>query len=201
MKKLLSAVLCIILCVATMPVCASAAETSSAEAPPIPESGDVWDGSILQPSKLVQKGDVYYYEITKCAELAFVAQTGGDWLSRNYILGNNLILNDVTLTWDEKGNLTNEEELKEWTPVGCDEFFTGRFDGNGYTVSGLYISSGGSSKGLIGKLGGNASEVSNVNVVMPMFTAAIMLAGFWDRAKTAEFPIAIRSAPFRGARA
>ena len=165
MKKLLSAVLCIILCVATMPVCASAAETSSAEAPPIPESGDVWDGSILQPSKLVQKGDVYYYEITKCAELAFVAQTGGDWLSRNYILGNNLILNDVTLTWDEKGNLTNEEELKEWTPVGCDEFFTGRFDGNGYTVSGLYISSGGSSKGLIGKLGGNASEVSNVNVV------------------------------------
>ncbi len=165
MKKLLSAVLYIILCVATMPVCASAAETSSAEAPPIPESGDVWDGSILQPSKLVQKGDVYYYEITKCAELAFVAQTGGDWLSRNYILGNNLILNDVTLTWDEKGNLTNEEELKEWTPVGCDEFFTGRFDGNGYTVSGLYISSGGSSKGLIGKLGGNASEVSNVNVV------------------------------------
>lgn len=112
---------------------------AAALAAPLP---DVWDGSIEKPTKLVQVDGVYYYEITKCAELAYVAQTGGEWLSRNYILANDLILNDVTLTWDVKGNLLNDPEaLYQWTPIGGyrGQAFTGIFDGGNHTISGLYI--------------------------------------------------------------
>ena len=144
-KRLTSFLLCFFMCVAMIPVSAQAAETAEANAPEIPTDGDVWDGSITQPTKLVQKDGVYYYEITKCAELAYVAQTGGDWLGYNYILGNNLILNDVELTWDEAGNLTNAEALNQWIPISL---FQEIFDGNGYTISGLFVDSKESFVGL-----------------------------------------------------
>lgn len=106
--------------------------------PSIPATGDIWDGSIEQPTTLVQRDGIYYYEITKCSQFAYVAQTGGDWLTYNYILGNNLILNDVMLTWDEDGNCTNTEELLKWTPIGR---FSGSVLGSGYIISGMYITS------------------------------------------------------------
>lgn len=130
--------------------------------PPIPTTGDIWDGSIEQPETLVQRDGVYYYEITKCSQLAYVAQTGGDWLTYNYILGNDLILNDVVLTWDEEGNCTNTEELLEWAPIGDGHpGFSGVFLGNGYTISGMYIPNG-YTVGLFSWLSG---EVSNLTIV------------------------------------
>ena len=126
------------LCMAVLP-CRAAEPTP----PAIPAEGDVWDGeTITEPSKLVQKDGVYYYEISTCAELAYVAQTSGEWLSKNYILANDLILNDVELTWDKDGNLLNDPEtLNEWTPIGSNysSSYTGTFDGGGHTVSGVYI--------------------------------------------------------------
>ncbi|MDD7672649.1 MAG: Ig-like domain-containing protein [Clostridia bacterium] len=159
MKKTISLLLCIALCVVSMPICASAAETTADSAPSIPETGDVWDGSITQPTTLVKKDGVYYYEITKCSELAYVAQTGGDWLGYNYILGSNLILNDVELTWDKNGNLTNTETLRTWTPIGSKNgtSFSGIFDGSNYIVSGGV-------NGLFRGIGKNAT-VKNLTVV------------------------------------
>lgn len=130
MKKLISILFLVALMLWAIPCSASAAP-----------KGDVWDGvTITAPSKLVQKDGVYYYEITKCAELAFVAQTGGEWLSRNYVLANDLILNDVKLTWDAEGNCTNTEKLNVWTPVGNKTTaFSGIFDGENHTISGVYV--------------------------------------------------------------
>ena len=140
-KRLTPILLCFFMCVTLIPVSAQATETAKSNAPEIPTEGDVWDGSIVQPTKLVQKDGVYYYEITRCSELAYVAQTGEDWLSRNYILENNLILNNVILTWDETGMLLNDmESLLPWTPIGK---FSGLFDGNGFCISGAWVRTSG----------------------------------------------------------
>ncbi len=130
------ALLLTLCCVLTL-IPAMTVETTAAEL-----EGDVWDGSITHPTTIVPKNGINYYEITKCSELAYVAQTGGDWLTYNYILGNNLILNEVEFTWDEDGNLTNPQAeidaLHQWTPI---DSFKGIFDGNGYVISGLYVNS------------------------------------------------------------
>ena len=57
-------------------------------APAIPTTGDVWDGTTEEftSEDLVQIGDLYYYEISNAEQLAFLAETGGDWLTYNYIL-------------------------------------------------------------------------------------------------------------------
>lgn len=139
--KTVSLAVCLAICVAILPVSIQAVNAAEATALEIPTEGDVWDGSITQPTTLIQKDGVYYYEITKCSELAYVAQTGGEWLSKNYILSSNLILNDAELFWDEEGNLLNDTDtLYEWKPIGNDiTDFTGIFDGNNFFISGVYI--------------------------------------------------------------
>lgn len=58
------------MCVALVPVSAQATEVAEVNAPEIPTEGDVWDVSIIQPTTLVEKDGVNYYEIKKCAELS-----------------------------------------------------------------------------------------------------------------------------------
>jgi len=181
--SIISYVLTIVLCISLLPKCVMAEEKTGTSTPPeIPTTGDVWDGTILQPTKLVQKDGVYYYEITKCSELAYVAQTGGDWLERNYILGNNLILNDVELTWDKDGNLTNTHTLLEWNPI---ETFHGIFEGNNNIISGLYINAVDDSyQGLFSELKSSAM-VLNISIINSYILGDSYLGGicgdfFWS---------------------
>lgn len=132
-----SLLLALALCVALLPAPARAEdEVLDVTPPPIPTQGDVWDGSTEAPTKLTKVDDVLYYEISTCAQLAFIAKNT-DWLGKNFLLVNDLILNDVLLEANEHGDLsTDSAMLKEWTPIGR---FSGTFDGNGHTISGLYI--------------------------------------------------------------
>lgn len=78
------------------------------------------------------------YVITTAAELASIA-TGN--LSANYILANNIDVSGYTY----------------WTPIGtCTTPFTGVFNGNGYTISGIKIATAylTSYSGLFGALSG-----------------------------------------------
>ena len=166
MKRLLSFVVAFAMLLAAVPITTNAdIATANAEAPSIPTSGDVWDGTIEQPTKIVQKDGTNYYEITKCSQLAFVAQTGGDWLSRNYILENDLIMNDVILEWDEEGKLTNDAStLRAWTPIGnSHSSFSGKFNGNQHTISGIIVNSRNDYLGLFGRA--QNSVIQNVTVV------------------------------------
>lgn len=176
MKKLISILLAV--CVLMAPALAEGTSARAAAAlpdipatpasaadstpPPIPTEGDVWDGSIEQPTTLVQKDGKNYYEITKCSQFAYVAVTRGEWHGYNYLLGNNLIFNDVEITWDDDGNCTNGDALRQWPSIYQ---YTGTFDGGGYTISGLYVryGKGTEGQGLFGILD-NAS-VSNVKIV------------------------------------
>ena len=62
------------------------------------------------------------------------------------------------------GSVCGETGGKSWVPIGCDEYhFAGTFDGNGHTLSGLYIDTDLSDQGLFGVIEG-AAVISNLTV-------------------------------------
>ena len=111
-------------------------------------TADVWDGTITMPTQKDQYG---HYLISTAEELAYIAQTGGEWLERFYYLENDLILNEETLTVNDNGDITNDTStLNKWTPIGSKSTpFTGYLQGKGHTISGLYVD-GGDYSGLVG---------------------------------------------------
>ena len=123
---------------------------------------NVWDGTtITQPASMKTIDGVYYYEISTAEELAYIAKTGGDWLGYNYILANDITLNSVELTYDANGNLTvNASALNQWTPI---DGLNGIFNGNGFSVSGVYINSNSDYVGLFGEFG-EEGEIKNLTV-------------------------------------
>ena len=111
-------------------------------------NADAWDGeTVTQPE---QKDGVY--QIGTPAELA--------WLAKS--------INDNTVSASAKAVLTADIDLGycEWTPIGqtSGRTYRGSLDGQGHTVSGLYISKAGSGyAGLIG-LAYGGTKVSNLAV-------------------------------------
>lgn len=93
---------------------------------------------------------------------------GGKNLSANAILTANITVNTGVL--DENKNLVSKSDLTEWEPIG-DRWssYTGTFDGQGYTISGLYFNNPTSSYvGLFGNIGANG-KISNVGVLDSYF--------------------------------
>ena len=93
---------------------------------------------------------------------------GGKNLSANAILTANIIVNTGVL--DANKNLVSKSDLTEWKPIG-DRWssYTGTFDGQGYTISGLYFNNPTSSYvGLFGSIGANG-KISNVGVLDSYF--------------------------------
>lgn len=119
---------------------------------PTVKAVDKWDGSILEPQKLTSIDGTYYYEIEKPEELAFIAQASGKWLNYNYILKNDIVLNSEELLYDETGSLSIDiSNLKPWIPI---DHFSGIFNGNNHTISGVYIDQN-RSAGLFNNLDGD----------------------------------------------
>lgn len=71
---------------------------------------------------------------------------------------------------DENKNLVSKSDLTEWKPIGARRSsYTGTFDGQGYTISGLYFNNPTSSYvGLFGSIGANG-KISNVGVLDSYF--------------------------------
>lgn len=135
-------------------------------APEIPTTGDIWDGiTTVAPSTTVTKDGAAFYKISTCAELAYVAQTGGEWLNRNYLLANDLILNNAELAWNADGVLSNDTStLHSWIPIGnATTAFSGIFDGGGHTISGVYLDTTDSDVGLFGISTGTIRNLTVTN--------------------------------------
>ena len=111
------------------------------------------------------------YQISTAEELALLSnllndyETGKDYEDKNYILTADISLNDTTTA--EEWYLA--EEIYSWNPIGRGIDFAGVFDGNGYTIYGLYINTNHDGKvdtydeeyGLFGSLYGT---VKNLNI-------------------------------------
>ena len=118
---------------------------------------NAWDGTTTtQPTSMKVIDGIYYYEISTAEELAYIAKTGGDWLNYNYVLTNDIVLNDEELKYDADGNLTIDgTNLNKWKSIND---FKGVFNGQNFKISGLY---GG---GLFGEISGDICNLTLDNV-------------------------------------
>ena len=110
------------------------------------------------------------YQIATAEELwdfAELVNNKGE-TTANAILTDDIVLNEKVEV-DENGTVTNKEDLSEWTPIGSiSKKYSGTFNGDGHTISGLYIdSSDNDYQGLFGYLstdGGNIGTVKDLSV-------------------------------------
>ena len=142
--------------------------------------------TMIMPSMMLAKsitpttpkgdGKTEPYQISTAEELYWFAglvngtlPDGGEKnLSANAILTANITVNTGVL--DENKNLVSKSDLTEWEPIGDSwSSYTGTFDGQGYTISGLYFNNPTSSYvGLFGNIGANG-KISNVGVLDSYF--------------------------------
>lgn len=126
---------------------------------------EVWNGKMEKPSTEYIDGKTYMLIYT-AEELAYFADqvTNKGEEKINAKLMKHIRLNPDNMV-DEKGNLLiSQSKLNEWTPIGGgtnDIKFMGIFDGNGYTVSGIYVNKPAFERaGFIGTLGGTSTSDS-----------------------------------------
>ena len=105
------------------------------------------------------------YVISSAAELRYFSDAvrGGNVFKNQYIkLGADIVINENVLT--RYGELNGDgSNFEPWIPIGRynpSYYFCGTFDGNGYTISGLYCNRPeGENVGLFGNLYGNIKNV------------------------------------------
>ncbi len=118
----------------------------------------IWNGGITEPTSLVLIEGVYYYEINSAEELAFLSTASNEWCNYNYILKCNIVLN-AKIEYEQDGMLISDPtQLHEWVPIGGKSasggWWKGCFDGNGYSISGVYCANQSDySNGLFGMCG------------------------------------------------
>lgn len=128
----------------------------------------IWSGNASEKFSGGNGTKTNPYIIKTAEELKLIADkvNSGDteYASACYIMVNDIALNDVS----NVDNWATEAPTNEWIPIGNLTYpFTGTFDGNGYTISGLYINQyqaneTGYHKGLFGFVSGGT--VSNIGL-------------------------------------
>ena len=141
-KKTLIMLLASILCIALLPAVAHAA------------TPDVWDGSTASSLTGGGKSEDDPYLISTGAELKLLADNSrATGLGSCYVkLTNDIVLNDGT--FDKSGAFTKRgatttSQPNEWLPMGEASWY---IDGNGHSISGMYINRNDAMVGLISEI-------------------------------------------------
>ena len=153
-RSILSVLLAALLLVTSVPLTPAFADGGAVS--PQSESGE---GRALEQDGT--KDDPY--QIATAEELReFADKVNSGKTDAWAVLTADIVLNEK-IEVDENGTVTNQEDLSEWTPIGNEAHrYTGTFDGNGHTISGLYIdSSGVDYQGLFGYVyGGTVQDLT-----------------------------------------
>ena len=133
--------------------------------------GVAWDPYYYVPKNYA---DTSQYEITNYHELLGLAKLVNEKNETiTASLMNDIVFNENLL--DASGNVQVADPIK-WTPSGTEKYyFNGIFNGNGHTISGLYVDSG-DYAGLFGKAQG-APTIKGVGVVDSYFKGAKYVGG------------------------
>ena len=137
-----------------------------------PTKPSVGDGSIENPYQISNADELYW----------FAALVIGDKSVSEITIANPKscakLMNDITVNegvLDASGNLNSGKPFIEWTPIGNQMPYSGTFDGQGHTVSGLYLDNTGTS--YVGLFGINCGTIQNVGVVDSYFNGEDYVGG------------------------
>ena len=129
-----------------------------------PTRPTIGDGK-TEPYQIGTAEELYWFARLVNGKLGNVVQDA----SANAILTKDIIVNEGVLDAVKKGQV-NESDFIEWEPIGSDyKAYSGTFDGQGYTISGLYFNNPKASHvGLFGSIqedrNDNKAKISNVGV-------------------------------------
>ena len=137
-----------------------------------PTKPSVGDGSIENPYQISNADELYW----------FAALVIGDKSVSEITIANPKscakLMNDITVNegvLDASGNLNSGKPFIEWTPIGNQMPYSGTFDGQGHTVSGLYLDNTGTA--YVGLFGINCGTIQNVGVVDSYFNGEDYVGG------------------------
>ena len=113
---------------------------------------EVWDGSVAERFAGGSGTAEAPYLIANGAQLArFASMVNSGQTSINGKLTADILLNDIS-NWESWNETT--APANTWTPIGSITYrFSGTLDGDGHSVSGIYINSEAVCQGLVGVLG------------------------------------------------
>ena len=141
---------------------------------------EVWDGKVAENFADGNGTAEDPYQIANGAQLAKLAQDvkgGKNYAGTYFVLTADILLNN-TEGWENWNEST--EGLNSWTPIGSNRHqFTGTLDGDGYSVSGIYINSG-DYQGLVGFLG-SGGTLQNVGVKTSYIKGGYSVGGLCGR--------------------
>ena len=153
-KKFLSVFLSLILVLSVVPMSSIEASASTYDAPVLNSEG--------------------YYELSTADHLY--------WFAEQVNSGNNaingMLMNDIVVNEGDLSGYDGESEntWREWTPIGTESFFyTGTFEGTGYSISGLYFNN--AEANFIGLFGVVAGTVKNLGVENSYFKGNMAIGG------------------------
>ena len=137
-----------------------------------PTKPSVGDGSIENPYQISNADELYW----------FAALVIGDKSVSGITIANPKscakLMNDITVNegvLDASGNLNSGKPFIEWTPIGNQMPYSGTFDGQGHTVSGLYLDN--TETAYVGLFGSNCGTIQNVGVVDSYFNGEDYVGG------------------------
>ena len=110
-----------------------------------------------------------YYQIENANHLYWFAnEVNNGNGSINAVLTADIVVNQNVL--NEDGTLNSSSSLVEWTPIGNGKRYSGIFDGQNHTISGLYCNQNANYVGLIGYYKNSSGEIKNVGVIDSYFS-------------------------------
>lgn len=132
------------------------------------ETGEPWDGTTAKNFACGSGTKLSPYIILtaeQLAHLSFVVNSSDKAFSGKYFkLGADILLNKGKIIDEKGGFVADSAKLHKWTPIGNSSVaFDGNFDGNGYTVSGMFINTTSTHNGLFGNSNGTVQNVTVEN--------------------------------------
>ena len=116
------------------------------------------------------------YSISSDTELIYLAEytnAGKDTSGLTFYLTDDIVLNDDASEYESWGE---SAPANTWTPIGTDSHnFSGTFDGDGHTVSGIYINTTDPHQGLFGYI--LTGAVENVGVTGSYISGGSCIGG------------------------
>ena len=134
-----------------------------------PTQPNIGDGTSADPYQIGTPGELYWFAALVNGEL------GGETPNASAKLTADISVNSYVLDYD--GTLNNNGDgFETWTPIGNgSNLYTGTFDGQGHTISGLYFNI--SEWNIVGLFGANKGTIKNVGVVDSYFYGCDYVGG------------------------